>query len=227
MKGEIEEMRKFLRKVIAKVRRIAREASTEIESSLGPLKSLTGEDRDYALDEIQQEAEQSDAFLDLVSEIMAEIQARFEQITSGEFERTSTRWPMAWTLSLSADHRPEFMVALRWLSGNAKRQWGRLLTPLVTGIRVRGPFRPNWAPADYQHVFIDTEGLSHSKASSDVPNELTSLFKSVDTILLVESATNALIRQQEPKSSRRCPALATPRSLRLRSPTWILPRTRT
>jgi hypothetical protein len=84
------------------------------------------------------------------------------------------------------------MAAVRWFSGNAKAQWGRLLTPLVTGIRVRGPFRPDWAPADYRHVFIDTEGLLHSKSSADVPNELTSLFKTVDTILLVESAKNAL-----------------------------------
>jgi hypothetical protein len=39
---------------------------------------------------------------------------------------------------------------------------------------------------------VDTEGLLHSKTTTEVPSELTSLFKDVDTILLVESAENAL-----------------------------------
>jgi hypothetical protein len=38
----------------------------------------------------------------------------------------------------------------------------------------------------------DTEGLLHGRANADVPVELTELFKQVDSIVLVESAKNAL-----------------------------------
>jgi hypothetical protein len=190
---EAEELQKFLRAVLAKVRRIALDARKSVEEILEKkLTQLEGDDRDYALDEIQDEAEQSDAFIELVSDVMSEIQERFTFVKLGEFEKTSTGWPVAWSLSEPANRRKEFLTAIRWFSGNAKAQWGRLLTPIVSGIRVRGPFRPEWATTNYHHVFIDTEGLAHAKASADVPNELTSLFKSVDNILLVESAKNAL-----------------------------------
>jgi hypothetical protein len=190
---EAEGLQKLLRAILTKVKRIAQGARKNVEGILeNKLSRLEGDDRDYALDEIQDEAEQSDAFLELVSDVMSEIQDRFAFAKSGEFEKTSTGWPVAWSLTEPASRRKEFLTAIRWFSGNAKGQWGRLLTPIVSGIRVRGPFRPGWASGNYHHVFIDTEGLAHSKASADVPNELTSLFKSVDNILLVESAKNAL-----------------------------------
>jgi hypothetical protein len=68
-------------------------------------------------------------------------------------------------------------------AGTSKEDWGSLLTPLVTGVCVRGPFRPFWVPNEekYRHVYIDTEGLLHAKTTTDVPSELTSRFKDVDT----------------------------------------------
>lgn len=143
---------------------------------------------------MQQVAEQSDAFLDLVGEVMEEIGERFAAVSVGTFAKSPTGWPDAWTITLPAARRGEFLDAVRWFSGTSKESWGRLLTPLVTGIRVQGPFRPAWVPegADYRHVFVDTEGLLHAKTTTEVPSELTSLFKDVDTILLVESALNAL-----------------------------------
>ncbi len=181
----------FLRRVLGHVREIAACAQREVEELLGSLDGLQGDDRDYALDEMQQVAEQSDDFLDLVNEIMDEIAERFR----GEgFTRSSTGWPQMWTFSVPSDRREEFLNAVRSFSGTSKDQWGHLLTPLVTGIRVAGPFRPDWVPpdADYRHVFIDTEGLLHAKTMTEVPGEVTSLFKEADTLLLVESAKNAL-----------------------------------
>lgn len=191
--SEAEQLQKFLQNVLGRVQKIAHAARKHVEGIFEKkLSELEGDERDYALNEIQEEAEQSDAFLDLVSDVMLEIQERFAFVQSGEFEKTSPGWPVAWSLTEPASRRKEFLAAIRWFSGNAKPQWGRLLTPIVSGVRVRGPFRPEWAVGKYEHVFIDTEGLAHSKASADVPNELTSLFKSVDNILLVESAKNAL-----------------------------------
>jgi GTPase Era involved in 16S rRNA processing len=97
--------------------------------------------------------------------------------------------------------------ALQYFSSIAPILWGKLLTPLVTGIRVRGQFKPKWVPAaePYRHVFIDTEGLLHAKTTTEIPSELTSRFKDVDTILLVESAKNAL---NSPIASRVFEAIA-------------------
>lgn len=193
--GEVadkETLKQPLRGFLRRIRAIAIEASSTVAASLGPLEKLVGEDRNYALEEIQEEAEQMDTFLELVSDVMSEIRARFEIATAGEYLRTSTGWPAAWTLTLPTEKRAEFIQALRWFSGNTRSRWGKLLTPLVTGIRVKGPFRPAWAKGDYKHVIIDTEGLMHAKASSDIPIPLTALFKDVDTVILIESAKNAL-----------------------------------
>lgn len=184
--------RETLQKILIQIRSIAKEATGTVAASLGPLEKLTGEERNYALEEIQEEAEQMDAFLDLVSDVMSELRSRFEIATAGEFLRSSTGWPTAWTLTMAAEQRAEFIKTLWWFSGNTKSRWGNLLTPLVTGMRVKGPFRPSWAKGEYKHVIIDTEGLMHAKASSDVPVQLTTLFKDVDTVILIESAKNAL-----------------------------------
>jgi hypothetical protein len=184
----------FLLSTITTIKEIAAEARREVESLLGALDSLKGDARDYALDEIQQHAEQSDVFLDLVNAVLDEISERFKGIKEGKFRRSTTGWPIAWTLSMPADRRDDFVQIVRGFAGTSKEQWGTLLTPLVTGIRVAAPFRPSWVPEGeaYQHVYIDTEGLLHAKAATEVPSELTSRFKDVDTILLVESAENAL-----------------------------------
>jgi hypothetical protein len=183
----------FLVATVERARAIAARARKEVEDVLGPLDALKGDERDYAVDEMQQTAEQYDDFLDLVADVMEEIEDRFRHQTVGELSRSSTSWPDAWTLSLPANRRGDFLEAVRAFCGTSKEQWGGLFTPLVTGIRVRGPFCPDWVPegAEYRHVFIDTEGLLHARTTTEVPGELTSLFKDTDTILLVESAKNA------------------------------------
>jgi hypothetical protein len=184
--------RTFLEKVLKRLRKIAVEARAQVEPYLGKLESLIGDDQDYALDEIQEAAEQADAFLDVVSDVMSEIRTRFESVMEGKFTKSSTGWPSAWTWTAPESKRAEFFNVLRQFTGNSKSQWGNLLTPLVNGVRVQGPFAPEWASENYHHVFIDTEGLLHARANADVPTDLTTLFKTVDSIVLVESAKNAL-----------------------------------
>jgi len=192
--GKSASAQAFLRATLKKVRDIAAAARKEVEPLLGQLDSLRGDDHDYALDEMQQVAEQSDEFLDLVNDVMDEVSDRFKGIGAGKFTKSSTGWPDAWTISLPSSQPDQFIEAIRSFCGTHKDQWGHLLTPLVTGIRVAGPFRPDWIPEgeQYRHVFIDTEGLLHARTATEVPGELTSLFNAVDTILLVESAKNAM-----------------------------------
>ena len=195
--GDQEALRGVLDSLMKKVRLVAESARVSVEPILGSLDGLIGEDLDYALDEIQEAAEQSDEFLDMVSEVTDEIRFRFEGISVGKFTKSSTGWPSAWKWTVAADKKKEFLGVLRKFTGNSKSQWGTLLTPLVNGVRVQGPFHPEWAPTNYNHVFIDTEGLLHGRGNADVPTELTELFKEVDSIVMVESAKNAqLVAEQ-------------------------------
>jgi hypothetical protein len=184
---------KFLTATVQRLKAVALASRKEVESILGPFETLKGDERDYALDEAQRAAEQSEDFLQLVSDVMEEIAERFDS-DYGNFIRSSTGWPESWKLSVPSNKRENFLAALQRFCGISREHWGNLLTPLVTGIRISGPFRPHWVPEHetYTHVFIDTEGLLHARTTTEVPSDLTSRFKDVDSILLVESAKTAL-----------------------------------
>jgi hypothetical protein len=71
----------------------------------------------------------------------------------------------------------------------------------VTGIRVSGPFRPEWVPSgqDYEHVFVDTQGLDHEKPTTELSSETTSMFAKVQNILFIESGKDSLKSQSARK----------------------------
>ena len=154
---------------------------------------MKSEDRSAALDLIEEQATASDEFLSLTSDILDEIRGKFEQITEGKFEKTTTGWPKAWTHKLPSEQREAFLKSVRFFSGIAHQSWGKLLTPLVNGMRVSGPFKPEWADTQPNLVLIDTEGLGHkSGATADLPEQTLALLHEVDVILLVDSAKNAM-----------------------------------
>lgn len=205
VKGKAEsksaESSDFLKATLAAIRLIAEAARKEVEPVLGALETLKDEERSYALDEMQQAGEQSDEFLDLVNEIMDEITERFSALPAGKLNKSSTGWPDAWSFSATASERDSFLAAVRWFCSNVKEEWGSLLTPLVTGIRVSGPFRPEWVPAGeaYSHVFVDTQGLDHEKPATELSSETTSMFGQVQNILFVESGKDSLKSQSARK----------------------------
>lgn len=192
--GKTPENSPLLTSTLASIRAIAKDARAEVESVLGEMDLLKEEDRTYALDEMQGAGEASEAFQDLVSAIMEELEARFALITQGKLHKTPTGWPEAWTLSCPSTGRDGFLEALRGFSSNAKEEWGQLLTPLVNGIRACGPFAPDWVPAgiSYDHVFIDTQGLDHESSTTELSSETTSVFGQVQNILFVESGKDSL-----------------------------------
>jgi hypothetical protein len=154
---------------------------------------MSATDRIAALDLIEEQAVASDDFLELVSDVLDELRAKFACVSTGRFERTTTGWPKAWYLKCASTERPEFLRAVTFFSGIAYRSWGKLLTPLVNGIRVAGPFRPDWAQTSPRLTLIDTEGLGHkANATADLPDRVLTLIHEADVILLVDSAKNAM-----------------------------------
>lgn len=178
---------------VTRIWTLARQHRAAVESAHGNIDEMEAEHRSAALDLIQSEAELANDYAAIVSDILEEIRERFSTITVGRFEKNNTGWPRAWRLDVASNERKEFFGALRFFAGIATTRWGRLLTPLVNGIRVAGPFQPTWANKAPNLVLFDTEGLGHkADASADLPDHLVSLFGDVDSIILVHSAKSSM-----------------------------------
>lgn len=179
---------------LERINRMALDSRTEFEAQEGRLiTEMSTEDRNAALDLIEEAAVASDAFIELVSDILDELRTKFDLVRDGRFEKTTTGWPRAWYINIAENERSVFLGAIRFFSDNHYQSWGRLLTPLVNSMRVIGPFRPNWADQPARLVLIDTEGLGHkADATADLPDQTLPLLHEADLILLVESAKSGM-----------------------------------
>ena len=175
---------------VRRVQALAAEINTQNSADLGSLAAQqTPDDKAAWLELYSDRLFENEEFARLALDIRDEIESRFELIDSGDLDRSATGWPVIWTFE-SAD-RDAFLRQVRWFSSNHFRQFGRLLTPLVDGIRVRGPFHPlreELQVAD-RLVLLDGQGLGHTAESvSSVSTRVTKRFANVDMILLVDSA---------------------------------------
>lgn len=130
---------------------------------------------------------QDDSFHELVHDILDAVRTRFDLIDEGELERHRSGWPRQWRFHTS--DRDEFIRHIRWFSSNYWPQFGRLLTPLVNGIRVRGRLVPSFTEVAPRLVLLDGQGLGHTPdSSSSVTTHITKKFDRVDVVLLVDNA---------------------------------------
>lgn len=132
-----------------------------------------------------------DEFQLLADSLMDEIEQRFEMVSAGEFRKTKQSWPRMWAWEIN--DRGEFLRTVGRFSSNHARYFGALLTPLVNGIRVIGPFKPNWSESSPKLVLLDGEGLGHTPDSSaSIPTFLSRRFDDVDVVLLVDNAAQPM-----------------------------------
>lgn len=186
--AEVEKLAAKLRTYVTTIRSIAARCRDEVENLQAPIDSLSPDERNTALDWIQELAEQSDTYATLISDILDDLREKFEGIPFGRLLKTTTGWPRLWLMTAPASDREEFLAAVRFFSGIDRRHWGKLFTPLVNGIRVAGPFAPIWAGGEESPrlVLIDTEGLGHkANTTPDVPDHIVSRFPESDAVLLV------------------------------------------
>lgn len=187
---EVEQHRERLASFVSAIKELSKETGSTFEASLGKLKDQkTADDRATWLELFGVEAFRNPKFSSLALDIMDEVADRFTKIDAGNTERSATEWPIIWTFS--CPDRDEFLAAVRWFSSNHHKQFGRLLTPLVDGIRVQGPLYPDLGDevAELQLVLLDGQGLGHTASSvSSVSTRVTNKFAKVDMILLVDNA---------------------------------------
>ena len=130
---------------------------------------------------------EDESFHEVVQDVLDSIRLRFDLIEVGPLERHRSGWPKRWRFE--TDQRDEFIGQIRWFSSNYWPQFGRLLTPLVSGIRVKGPLVPTFTETFPQLVLIDGQGLGHTPDStSSVTTHVTKRFDHVDVILIVDNA---------------------------------------
>jgi hypothetical protein len=150
---------------------------------------LTPDDKAAWLELYSDQLFESEEFIKLALDIKDDVESRFDLLSANELKRSPTGWPMLW--SYESPDRDEFLRRVRWFSSNHYRHFGRLLTPLVDGIRVRGPFRPLRKELQVAErlVLLDGQGLGHTAESvSSVSTKVTNRFADVDLIVLVDSA---------------------------------------
>src|SRR5690606_18449472 len=135
-----------------------------------------------------------EAVHEIADTLIDEIEKRFDLLPEGEVSRTRQGWPLAWKGRWAADQRLEFLKAISRFSSNYAPLFGRLLTPLVNGVRVAGPFQPTWNDGlQPRLVLLDGEGLGHTpKSSAAVSTSVSRRIESADAVLLVDSATQPM-----------------------------------
>lgn len=189
--GELQdqENRKHLQTYLTRIRKIAYETHQDIANELGDFQSMdpSKKETDWR-NRFEESLHKDHDFMQLVYDIMKEVEKRFDFIKEGEFHIGQNDWPTAWTYSSSS--RELFLKQLRWFSSNHYKQFGKLLTPLVDGMRVRGPFFPKMEDMQTPKlVLIDGEGIGHvAKSVSSISTRITRRFADVSLILIVDNA---------------------------------------
>jgi hypothetical protein len=157
------------------------------------LHEATKEDRDTFEELLEDHLREHEEFHALVDAVIDDIEARFARIDDG-LERDRSSWPSIWRTSVPASQRTRFLRSINRFSSNQAGLFGTLLTPLVDGIRVRGPFTPTWANDVPRVVLMDGEGLGHvASTGSSLSTSITRRYHLADVILLVDSATQPML----------------------------------
>ena len=188
--AERDHLTKVLNEYVSRIKVLASQKAATIKHELLPDAGVAKpEDREAAAEIFLGELQDDEGFRDLLLDILDEIVSRFDRLEAGELARKgkSTAWPTTWVYE-SAD-RDDFLRQVRWFSSNYAPSFGRLLTPLVDGIRVQGDLFPTFTDRRARVVYFDGQGLGHTPdSSSSVTTHVTEKFAEVDAILLVDNA---------------------------------------
>jgi len=188
---DLAETNRVVTDAVAQVKAVVARYAADVVGDL-----VESEDDERVLAEIIEEnldsdLRQSDEFHQVVDALVDEIEKRFSTLETGELKRTRQGWPMLW--SWASDDRAAFVKVVTLFSSNYAKLFGRLLTPLVNGIRVSGPFQPDWSSEPVRLVLIDGEGLGHTpKSVAALSTHVATQLQTVDAVLLVDNAAQPM-----------------------------------
>lgn len=192
---DLDETNRILDHSVAQVRELATSLGKRLREDLQPQQG----DDERVLEEIFEEEldnllrDQED-FHEIADALMEEIEKRFDQLPAGEVSKTKQGWPLSWSGTWQHEERGQFLKAISHFSSNYAPLFGRLLTPLVNGVRVAGPFSPSWLKgAPPKLILLDGEGLGHTpKSSSAMSTTISRRMELADAVVLVDNATQPM-----------------------------------
>lgn len=187
---DIEATNALLTKSISALRSIAARHGDQLKADLGAIDEKDQRVVDELFEEeLDRRLREDEEFHRISDELMDEIELRFSLLDEGTVRRSKQGWPQSW--SWQTDDRAAFIKAVTRFSSNHSPRFGRLLTPLVNGVRVSGAFMPEWNEGQQPKlVLLDGEGLGHTpKSVAAISTSLTRRIESTDAIVLVDNAT--------------------------------------
>lgn len=188
----------LLTRSLARLRHLAGQLRERVRAALLSSEDDQSEEDEDVIQELleeEHEAELKDTDVrEIADPLMDEIEKRFSLLPASSLTRTPQGWPLTWCGSWPAEERGEFLRSVSRFSSNYRPLWGRLLTPLVSGIRVAGPFAPRWKSGRAPRlVLFDGQGLGHTpKSSSSVSTALSRLIDATDAVVLVDNAAQPM-----------------------------------
>ena len=192
---DLDATNELLSRAVTQIRELAQRLGKQMQNDLG----ASGEEDQRVVEEIFEEEldtllAHDETFQEIADVLMDEIKKRFDLLPQGTLTRSRQGWPLAWKGEWPIEKRGEFLKSILSFSSNYARLYGRLLTPLVNGVRVAGPFSPTWADVQVPKlVLFDGEGLGHSPNSpSSVSTGVSQRIEEADAVLLVDNATQPM-----------------------------------
>lgn len=190
---DLEATNALLTKTLIALRAIAARHGDLLKVELGAI-----DERDQRVvdelfeEELDRRLREDEEFHRISDELMDEIEKRFDLLTVGTVRRNKQGWPQSW--SWETDDRADFIQTVTRFSSNHAPRFGRLLTPLVNGVRVAGAFLPAWNGGQQPKlVLLDGEGLGHTpKSVAAISTTLTRRIESTDAIVLVDNAVQPM-----------------------------------
>lgn len=195
--AETGDMLKRTNEILAQAIAALKEIAIRYGDRLRQELNATDERDQRVIDELFEEGldnrtRDDEAFQQVVDTLMDEIEERFALLTVGKLQKTKVGWPVSWVWE--TDDRDAFVRTLARFSSNYAPLFGTLLTPLVNGVRVAGPFHPTWDADVPKLVLLDGEGLGHTPRSmSTISTTLAKRIEMVDAVILVDNATQPML----------------------------------
>ncbi len=191
--GEIDlgATQRILAEAVSAVRRVVEAHADEVRNAL---LEDEGDERvieEFIEENLDTELRGSEEFHQIVDALLDEVEKRFALLDPSTLRRNRQGWPVTWTTE--TEDRDGFIKVVMRFSSNYAPLFGRLLTPLVNGIRVSGPFMPTWAAEAPPLVLIDGEGLGHTpNSAATLSTAVAKRVEEVDVVLLVDNAAQPM-----------------------------------
>lgn len=155
------------------------------------IKSISNHYKEKELEISTFDIENDDEVLSIVDDIITAIIQKFSILQGGQKIPSKAVWPDGWYFETQS--RDSFIRTAKIFVSDNYRAWGKLLTPIVRGIRIEGPFIEDGKERVEPMVITDGIGLGHSTNSTAVPTSVLKRCAHADVIVFVDSAGNPMI----------------------------------